>query len=92
MDLSKSTKILSDDEIFYESRKLGFVCGVCTMFVASVFGGKVLSLKPRMNALSSIATGAVTGYMWHGFTRQAYQKKRRQLLQEASDKGTAPDF
>ncbi|KAJ2745029.1 hypothetical protein GGI20_002477 [Coemansia sp. BCRC 34301] len=83
---------MGDDEIRWESRKLGVICGFCTMFVASMFGGKVLALKPRMNAVSSIATGAVTGYMWHGFTRQAYQKKRRQLLQEASVKGVTPDF
>ncbi|KAJ1900689.1 hypothetical protein LPJ81_003893, partial [Coemansia sp. IMI 209127] len=74
--------ILSDDEIKWESRKLGAVFGFSAMFVAMVFGSKALGLSPRMNAASSAATGGVSGYMWHGFTRQAYQKKRRQLLIE----------
>ncbi|KAJ2706462.1 hypothetical protein FB645_001607 [Coemansia sp. IMI 203386] len=79
---------MSDKEINYESRKLGLIYGCCAVFVASVLGGKALGLKPKMNIFSSIATGAVTGYMWHGFTRQAFQKKRRQLLEDSSTSGS----
>ncbi|KAI9502990.1 hypothetical protein BX070DRAFT_225997 [Coemansia spiralis] len=82
---NKDNKILSDDEINWESRKLGAIYGFSTLFVASLFGSKVLSLSSKMNFFSSVATGAVTGYMWHGFTRQAYQKKRLQLLLEKSE-------
>ncbi|KAJ1887780.1 hypothetical protein LPJ66_008932 [Kickxella alabastrina] len=83
---------MSDEEIDWESRKLGTMYGFCALFVASVMGNKALGLKPKMNAFSSVATGAVTGYMWHGFTRQAYQKKRLQMLEEASASGTIPSF
>ncbi|KAJ2236017.1 hypothetical protein IWW45_002112 [Coemansia sp. RSA 485] len=83
---------MSDKEINYESRKLGLIYGCCAVFVASVLGGKALGLKPKMNIFSSIATGAVTGYMWHGFTRQAFQKKRRQLLEDSSTSGSAPSL
>ncbi|KAJ1804909.1 hypothetical protein LPJ75_005464, partial [Coemansia sp. RSA 2598] len=79
---------MSDGEISYESRKLGLIYGFCATFVASVLGSKALGLKPKMNMFSSIVTGAVTGYMWHGFTRQAFQKKRRQLLENSSTSGS----
>ncbi|KAJ1648358.1 hypothetical protein J3B02_004431 [Coemansia erecta] len=82
---------MSDDEINYESRKLGLVYGCCAVIVASVLGNKALGLKPKINMFSSIATGSVTGYMWHGFTRQAFQKKRRQLLENSSTSGSVPN-
>ncbi|KAJ2815704.1 hypothetical protein IWW50_006747, partial [Coemansia erecta] len=84
--------IMSDSDIAWESRKLGAMVGVCAVFIASVIGGKTLGLSPRTNMISAAATGGVTGYMWHGFTRQAYQKKRHQLLEEASAKGIIPEF
>ncbi|KAJ2616082.1 hypothetical protein H4S08_000957 [Coemansia sp. RSA 1365] len=92
MEKSEKPKIMSDSEIEWESTKLGAMVGVCSLFIASVLGGKALGLSNRVNAYSSVVTGAVTGYMWHGFTRQAYQKKRHQLLAEASAKGIIPDF
>ncbi|KAJ1847133.1 hypothetical protein H4S02_004319 [Coemansia sp. RSA 2611] len=82
---------MGDKEIEWESRKLGAMVGVCASFIAMVIGGKTLSLSPRLNMMSAAATGGVTGYMWHGFTRQAYQQKRRRLLEEASAKGIIPD-
>ncbi|KAJ1856583.1 hypothetical protein IW147_000810 [Coemansia sp. RSA 720] len=92
MDSSEKPKILSDADIKWESRKLGTMVGLCAVFIASVIGGKTLSLAPRTNMISAAATGGVTGYMWHGFTRQAYQKQRHQLLEEASSKGVIPEF
>ncbi|KAJ2778171.1 hypothetical protein H4R18_004763 [Coemansia javaensis] len=85
-------KVMSDARIEWESRKLGAMVGFCSIFVASVIGGKALGLGARANAASSIATGIVTGYMWGGFTRQAYQKKRHGLLEECSAKGIVPEF
>ncbi|KAJ2456034.1 hypothetical protein EV183_000377 [Coemansia sp. RSA 2336] len=85
---------MSDKEIEWESRKLGSMVGLCAIFIASVVGSKMLSLPRRANAVSAVgnvATGGVTGYMWHGFTRQAYQKKRIQAMKEASSKGIIPD-
>ncbi|KAJ1986239.1 hypothetical protein GGI26_006425 [Coemansia sp. RSA 1358] len=46
--------ILSDDEINWESRKLGAIYGFSTLFVASLFGSKVLSLSSKMNFFSSV--------------------------------------
>ncbi|KAI8324785.1 hypothetical protein GQ54DRAFT_47645 [Martensiomyces pterosporus] len=92
MDVTNKNKILTDEEINWESRKLGAMYGFSALFVASLFGGRVLGLTPKMNAFSSAGTGAVTGYMWHGFTRQAYQKRRHQLLEESSARGSAPDL
>ncbi|KAJ2792161.1 hypothetical protein H4R21_006200 [Coemansia helicoidea] len=83
---------MSDAEIEWESNKLGAMVGLCSIFVASVIGGKMLRLGARANAISAVATGATTGYMWHGFTRQAYQRKRHQLLAECSEKGVVPEF
>ncbi|KAI9477485.1 hypothetical protein BX667DRAFT_496714 [Coemansia mojavensis] len=91
MEKGSSLRIMSDKEIEWESRKLGSMVGLCAVFIASVVGSKMLSLPRRANAVSAIATGGVTGYMWHGFTRQAYQKKRIQALKEASSKGIIPD-
>ncbi|KAJ2161276.1 hypothetical protein GGF46_001618 [Coemansia sp. RSA 552] len=84
--------ILSDKEIEWESRKLGAMVGACAVFIASVVGGKTLGLSARVNTASCVVTGGLTGYMWYGFTRQAYQKKRYQLLEESSTKGTIPAF
>ncbi|KAJ1958517.1 hypothetical protein DL89DRAFT_2863 [Linderina pennispora] len=83
MDIGSRDKILTDDEISWESRKLGALYGFSALFVASVFGSRALSLGSKANAFSSAATGAVTGYMWSGFTRQAYEKRRRQLIEES---------
>ncbi|KAJ2785930.1 hypothetical protein GGI15_001770 [Coemansia interrupta] len=83
---------MSNEEINWESRKLGLMYGFSALFVASLLGSKALGLKPKMNAFSSVVTGAVTGYMWHGFTRQAFERKRRQLLEDASASGSIPEF
>ncbi|KAJ1730082.1 hypothetical protein LPJ61_003211 [Coemansia biformis] len=84
--------VMSDTQIEWESSKLGAMVGLCSIFVASVVGSKMLGLGARANAISSIATGAATGYMWHGHTRQAYQMKRHRLLEECSTRGVVPKF
>lgn len=50
---NKDSKILSDDEINWEARKLGAMYGFSALFIASVFGSKALGLSPRINAFSS---------------------------------------
>ncbi|KAJ2082944.1 hypothetical protein H4R24_001214 [Coemansia sp. RSA 988] len=56
MEKPGKLKIMSDQEIEWESSKLGAMVGVCSLFIASVLGGKALGLSNRVNAYSSVGT------------------------------------